>query len=211
MVAKIISVLASWVIAIISAGGYWGVLVCMAIESACIPLPSEMIMPFAGYLVLKGEFTLWGVALAGTLGCVVGSVLAYYIGVTLGRDFLLKYGRYFLINPKDIDWADRWFKKYGSAAIFFSRLLPVIRTFISFPAGVVRMKMAPFIFYTFLGSYPWCYGLAWLGKKMGENWNSLGPYFHRFDFVIGLVILLGIIFWIRHHIRGRQSPSVDSN
>lgn len=202
MVAKIISVLASVVIAVISAGGYWGVLVCMAIESACIPLPSEIIMPFAGYLVLKGEFTLWGVALAGALGCVVGSVLAYYVGVYLGRDFLFKYGRFFLINPKDIEWAERWFKKYGSAAIFFSRLLPVIRTFISFPAGVVRMKRAPFIFYTFVGSYPWCYGLAWLGKKMGENWNSLGPYFHRFDFVIGIILLLGIIFWIRHHYRG---------
>lgn len=211
MVAKIISVLASVVIAIISVSGYWGILVCMAIESACIPLPSEIIMPFAGYLVLKGEFTLWGAALAGALGCVVGSVIAYYIGVYLGRDFILKYGRYFLINSKDIDWAERWFKKYGSAAIFFSRLLPVIRTFISFPAGVVRMKMTPFIFYTFLGSYPWCYGLAWLGKKMGENWNSLGPYFHRFDILIGIILLLGVIFWIRHHFKGLRKNGAPIN
>src|SRR3989338_5689458 len=140
MVAKIISILAGWIIAVISSMGYWGILLCMAIESACIPLPSEIIMPFAGYLVTTGQFTLHGTALAGAVGCVVGSIVAYYAGLWLGRDFFIKYGRYVLISPKDVDWADRWFAKYGSAAIFFSRLLPVIRTFISFPAGVARMK-----------------------------------------------------------------------
>lgn len=202
MIAKVISFLAGWIIAVISWGGYWGIVICMAIESACIPLPSEIIMPFSGYLVYKGQFTLWGTALAGAFGCVVGSVAAYYAGLYLGRDFLLKYGKYVLVNSRDIEWAERWFKKYGSAAIFFSRLLPVIRTFISFPAGVVKMKMAPFVFYTFIGSYPWCYGLSWIGKKMGENWDTLGKYFHKFDIAIGTLILIGIIFWVKHHIQG---------
>lgn len=204
MIEKLISFLATFIIAVISSMGYWGILLCMAIESACIPLPSEIIMPFSGYLVTTGQFTLHGTALAGAVGCVLGSIVAYYAGLCLGRDFLIKYGRYVLISPKDVDWADRWFAKYGSAAIFFSRLLPVIRTFISFPAGVARMKMAPFIFYTFIGSYPWCYVLAWVGKKMGENWNTLGPYFHRFDAVIGVFILIGLGFWLKHHLKFKK-------
>lgn len=204
MIEKLISFLATFIIAVISSMGYWGIFLCMAIESACIPLPSEIIMPFSGYLVTTGQFTLHGTALAGALGCVAGSIVAYYAGLWLGRDFLIKYGRYVLISPKDVDWADRWFAKYGGAAIFFSRLLPVIRTFISFPAGVAQMRLSPFIAYTFLGSYPWCYGLAWVGKKMGENWNTLGPYFHRFDAVIGVFILIGLAFWLKHHLKFKK-------
>ncbi|HBF12866.1 MAG TPA: alkaline phosphatase [Deltaproteobacteria bacterium] len=204
MIEKIISVLATFIIAVISGMGYWGIFLSMAIESACIPLPSEIIMPFSGYLVSIGQFTLHGVAFAGALGCVFGSIVAYYAGLWLGRDFLMKYGKYILVSPRDIQWADCWFLKYGGWAIFFSRLLPVIRTFISFPAGVVRMKMVPFVVYTFIGSYPWCYGLAWVGKKMGDNWNTLGPYFHKFDFVIGILLLIGVGFWVKHHLMGRD-------
>ncbi|MDO8519209.1 MAG: DedA family protein, partial [Deltaproteobacteria bacterium] len=116
-----------------------------------------------------------------------------------GRDFIHKYGKYVLVSTRDLDLAERWFAKYGSAAIFFSRLLPVVRTFISFPAGVAKMKMTPFVIYTFLGSYPWCYGLAWVGMKTGENWNTLGKYFHQFDIAIGILLLLGLGFWIKHH------------
>jgi len=201
MVAKIISILAGWIIAVISAMGYWGILLCMAIESACIPLPSEIIMPFAGYLASAGRFTLWGTALAGAVGCVVGSVIAYFAGLFLGREFINRYGRYVLISSHDVDLAERWFARYGSWAIFFSRLLPVVRTFISFPAGVARMPLLPFIVYTFIGSFPWCYGLAWIGMKMGENWDTLGKYFHQFDIAIGILILMGAIWWVRRHLR----------
>lgn len=200
MIEKIISILASFIISLISAGGYWGIVICMAIESACIPLPSEIIMPFSGYLVSTGHFTLFGTALAGAVGCLAGSFVAYYAGLYLGREFLLKYGKYLLVSEKDIIWAENWFTKYGNAAIFFSRLLPVIRTFISFPAGVAKMPLIPFTIYTFFGSFSWCYGLAWLGLKMGQNWNTLGKYFHQFDIVIGVLILFGIIFWVRHHL-----------
>lgn len=201
MVAKIISILAGWIIAVISAMGYWGIVLCMAIESACIPLPSEIIMPFSGYLVSAGRFSLFGVALAGAVGCVVGSVAAYYAGLYLGREFLIRYGRYLLISSHDVDLAERWFARYGSRAIFFSRLLPVVRTFISFPAGVARMSLVPFIVYTFVGSFPWCYGLAWIGMKMGQNWDTLGKYFHQFDIAIGILILMGAIWWVRRHFR----------
>lgn len=200
MIAKIISILATWIIGVISAMGYWGILLCMAIESACIPLPSEIIMPFSGYLVSTGRFTLWGTALAGAVGCVVGSVAAYYAGIYLGRDFVKKYGKYLLISVHDMDLAERWFDRYGSWAIFFSRLLPVIRTFISFPAGVARMKITPFVVYTFVGSYPWCYGLAWVGMKTGEKWDTLGKYFHQFDIAIGILILLGAVWWVKRHL-----------
>lgn len=199
MITKIIAVLASWIIGVISFLGYGGIVLCMAIESACIPLPSEIIMPFSGYLVSAGRFSLLGTALAGAIGCVVGSIVAYYAGLLLGRDFAYKYGKYVLISHKDLRWAEGWFERYGSAVIFFSRLLPIIRTFISFPAGVARMKMVPFIIYTFVGSFPWCYGLAWIGMKLGENWDTLGKYFHKFDIAIGIFILLCIVLWIRHH------------
>ena len=205
MVAKIISVLAGWIIAIISALGYGGVFLCMTIESACIPLPSEIIMPFSGYLVFTGQFTLWGVALAGALGNVFGSLIAYYAGLYLGRNFIHDYGRYVLISRRDLEMAESWFAKYGSVAIFFSRLIPVIRTFISFPAGITRMKLAPFILYTFLGSLPWCLGLAWIGLKTGEHWNTLGVYFHKFDLAIGILILLGMFSWIKHHFAGEKN------
>ena len=205
MVTKLIEILAAWIISVISTFGYGGILICMAIESACIPLPSEIIMPFSGYLVLTGQFTLWGTALAGAIGCVVGSIVAYYAGLYLGRDFLLKYGKYVLISKHDVLWAERWFAKYGNAAIFFSRLLPVIRTFISFPAGVARMPIVPFILYTFFGSLPWCYALAFVGMKAGEHWNTLGKYFHQFDVAIGVLILCGIVYWIKHHLKFRET------
>lgn len=205
MIAKIIGFLAGWIIAVISVLGYGGVFLCMIIESACVPLPSEIIMPFSGYLVFTGQFTLWGVALAGALGNVVGSLVAYYAGLYLGRGFIYDYGRYVLISRKDLELAERWFEKYGSAAIFFSRLMPIIRTFISFPAGITRMKIVPFIIYTFLGSLPWCLGLAWIGMKTGEHWITLGEYFHKFDIAIGILILLGLISWIKHHYEAMKT------
>lgn len=204
MVAKIIGYLTSFIVATISAMGYWGIVLLMAIESACIPLPSEIIMPFSGYLVSKGEMNLWLVSIAGAFGCVVGSVVAYYVGMYGGRPFIEKYGRYILLSRHDLDIADRWFAKYGEAIVFISRLLPAIRTFIAFPAGVARMNMTRFIIYTFAGSLPWCLGLAYVGQKLGEQWDkddTLKTWFHRFDFVIGIVGVAAVSWWIWRHIK----------
>ncbi len=204
MIAWIIEILASFIIAIISSGGYPGIILLMAIESACIPLPSEIIMPFSGYLVFRGEFDLLWVGMAGAFGCVVGSVPAYYLGLFGGRPLIEKYGKYVLISHHDLDIADRWFARYGDWAIFFSRLLPVVRTFISFPAGVARMNVPRFILYTMVGSFPWCLGLAYIGMKLGQNWNTLGGYFHKFDMVIGSLIFIGFIYYVYRHIKNRN-------
>lgn len=210
MIAKIISVLAGFIIAGISTLGYSGIVIMMAIESACIPLPSEIIMPFSGYLVSTGQFTVWGTAVAGAFGCVVGSALAYVVGRYGGRSFIWKYGKYILVSHHDIKLADKWFDKYGQWAIFFSRLLPVIRTFISLPAGIAKMRFMPFIVYTFLGSLPWCYVLSYIGFRLGAHWDTLGVYFHKFDIAIGIIILAGAVWWIQRHIKHmRQDSSTE--
>jgi membrane protein DedA with SNARE-associated domain len=204
LVAKIIEVLSAFIVAVISALGYAGVVLLMAIESACIPLPSEVIMPFSGYLVYTGRFNLWWVAVAGAIGCVLGSLVAYWVGMYGGRPLIEKYGRYILISRHDLDLADRWFNRYGEIIIFASRLLPVIRTFIAFPAGVARMNLTKFCVYTFLGSFPWCLGLAYVGVKLGEQWDkneTLKSWFHRFDFVIGIIGALAAAWWIWRHIK----------
>jgi membrane protein DedA with SNARE-associated domain len=187
----------------IGALGYWGVVLLMGIESACIPLPSEVIMPYGGSLVAARpeQFTIWGMGLAGALGCVWGSIVAYFVGMWGGRPFVEKYGKYVLVKQRDLDKADHWFGKYGNWAIFFSRLMPVIRTFISFPAGIARMNFPQFVIYTFLGSLPWCIGLAYVGKLLGNNWQNIKGYFHGADVIIGIVIILGLAFYIYHHVK----------
>lgn len=204
MIETIISAVTSFIINTISAWGYFGVGVLMAIESACVPLPSEVIMPFAGFLVAQGKFSLFGVTLAGALGCVAGSVIAYAFGVWGGRDFIEKYGKYILISRHDLKTADNFFNKYGSAAIFFSRLMPVVRTFISLPAGIAKMNFSKFVIYSFLGSVPWSFGLAYLGKKLGDSWDTLGVYFHKFDLAIGIIILAGAVWYIRRHLKNEK-------
>ena len=212
MIGKIIEILSAFIVATISTLGYGGVVLLMAIESACIPLPSEIIMPFAGYLVYKGQFNLWAVGVAGAVGCVVGSWVAYYVGLYGGRPMIEKYGRYILLSRHDLDLADRWFARYGEAIVFFSRLLPVIRTFIAFPAGVARMNMTRFTVYTFLGSLPWCIGLAYVGQLLGEQWDkneTLKTWFHRFDFLIGAVILAAVVWWVWRHFK-HSRPQDDA-
>ncbi|MCX5781487.1 MAG: DedA family protein [Elusimicrobia bacterium] len=207
MVTKILTILSLFIISTINRMGYIGIVLLMAIESACIPLPSEVIMPFSGYLVSQGAFNLWIVALMGAIGCVLGSIVAYYAGMWGGRVWIEKYGKYVLISHHDLDMADRWFEKHGDITVFFARLLPVIRTFIAFPAGVARMKMFPFIVYTFVGSYIWCLVLAWIGKRLGEHWDYLKVYFHKFDLVIGIVIVAGIVWYIKRHINSFKKNS----
>lgn len=212
MVARIIEILSAFIVATISALGYPGVVLLMGIESACIPLPSEIIMPFSGYLVYTGRFSLWAVSVAGAVGCVLGSLVAYWAGMYGGRPFIERYGRYVLISHHDLDLADRWFARRGELIVFASRLLPVIRTFIAFPAGVARMNLTRFIVYTFVGSLPWCLGLAYVGQKLGEQWNksdTLKTWFHRFDFVIGILGLVAVAWWVWRHVRESSASKVS--
>ena len=204
MIGKIIEILSVIIVATIARLGYAGVVLLMAIESACIPLPSEIIMPFSGYLVSQGKFNLWLVGLAGAVGCVLGSLVAYWVGMYGGRPLVEKYGRYLLISHHDLDLADRWFARFGEVIVFASRLLPAIRTFIAFPAGVARMNLKKFVIYTFAGSLPWCIGLAYVGQRLGEKWDkdpTLKTLFHRFDFVIGIIVAAAAAWWIWRHIK----------
>src|ERR1700758_4195884 len=192
MTEKILAILFVFISKIIAATGYVGIAILMAIESACIPLPSELIMPFAGYLVFQGSFNLFWVATAGAIGCNLGSLVAYEIGAYGGRPLVERYGRWILMGRRELDWADRFFARWGYLAVF-----------IALPAGIARMPRGRFHIYTFLGSWPWCLGLAWLGMKLGENWRELGKYFHKFDAVIGLVLLVGVAWFIWSHWQNR--------
>jgi membrane protein DedA with SNARE-associated domain len=203
MITTLLGYLATFIIAVISKTGYLGIVLLMAIESACIPLPSEVIMPFSGYLVYMHRFQLIWVGLAGAVGCNLGSLVAYYIGSAGGRPLVEKYGRLVLVTHHDLEMADRFFARYGDWAVFFARLLSVVRTFIAFPAGVSRMNQARFHLYTFLGSLPWCLALAYAGMKLGQRWITLREYFHRFDAVLGLVIVVFAIWFIHNRWKNR--------
>jgi membrane protein DedA with SNARE-associated domain len=207
---RILAFLSGFVIAVISALGYAGVVLMMAAESACIPLPSEAIMPFAGYLVASGRFNLNLVAIAGTLGCLLGSYIAYAVGASGGRAILERWGRYVLISHGELAAADRFFDRWGSVAVLIGRLLPVIRTFIAFPAGVARMRLLPFTIYTIIGSYIWCLMLAWAGMKLGQNWNAVGPFFRRFDDLIAIIIIAGVGWLVYHRVRSTAANRADS-
>lgn len=205
MVEKILAPIAAAIIAVIGAGGYGGIVMLMAIESACIPLPSEIIMPFSGYLVSTGRLELWAVATAGAIGCNLGSIPAYALGKYGGRPAIERFGRYVLMNVHDLDRAERFFDRFGSAAVLICRLLPIIRSFIAFPAGVARMPLVRFHLYTFAGSWPWCFALAWIGMKLGQRWHEdprVGRVMHGLDAVVILVLLGGVVFYVAHRLRG---------
>lgn len=208
LIEEIIAFLATYIIAVISWGGYWGIVILMAIESACIPLPSEIIMPFGGYLVFKGEMNLYWVATAGAIGCNLGSIPAYELGARGGRAAIIRWGKYVLLDTYDLDLAERFFARFGSMAVLIGRLLPVVRSFIAFPAGIAKMPLGKFHIYTFVGSWPWCFGLAWLGMVLGDKWNSdprVKEWFHTFDFAIvgaGLIFVVWFV-WTRWKRRAR--------
>ncbi|MEW6171932.1 MAG: DedA family protein [Bacillota bacterium] len=195
MLEKIVSLITQY----IASMGYWGIALGMAIESCNIPLPSEVILPFGGYLVAQGKLNFYLAALAGNVGGTLGSIVSYYIGHKGGRPFIESYGRYFWISQRELAVADRWFQRWGEATVFFTRFLPVIRTFISFPAGITRMNFKRFVVYTFFGSLPWSLFLTYLGVKLGQHWDLLRGWFHRFDVVILIAILAGVVlfFWWR--------------
>ena len=205
MIEHILTVLASFIVGVISATGYLGIVLMMAIESACIPLPSEVIMPFSGYLVSTGRFDLLLVATAGAIGCNLGSVVAYELGKRGGRPAIERWGRFVLLGPGELDAADRFFARFGGMAVLIGRLLPVIRSFIAFPAGIARMPLGKFHLYTFIGSWPWCFGLAWVGMKLGAAWDSdprIKAAFHSADAVIAGVIVLAVVGYVLHRVRG---------
>jgi membrane protein DedA with SNARE-associated domain len=160
-------------------------------------------MPFSGYLVHAGRFSLIGVAIAGSVGCNLGSFVAYYVGAWGGRPLVERYGRYVLVSRHDLEMAERWFARYGDWTVFFGRLLPVVRTFIALPAGIARMNFLRFNAYTFLGSLPWCWVLAYAGMKLGERWTVVRTYLHRFDAVIGVLSVIGIVWLVRNRWTNR--------
>lgn len=186
-----------------------GVVALMAVESACIPLPSELIMPLAGWILIKDQslpaiYTLVAGAY-GALGCLIGSVIAYAVGMWGGRPFLEKYGKYILISRHDLDLSDRWFNRHGSWSIFISRLLPIVRTFISLPAGISRTHFGKFLVYTFLGSFIWCAGLAYGGYQLGEHWEQIRVVMRPFDPLIIAIIIALIAFYVYRHVK---SPKI---
>jgi len=204
---SILASLAGMITATISILGYGGIVFLMAIESACIPLPSEIIMPFSGYLVFTGRFDLLWVATAGAVGCNLGSTFAYAIGYYGGRPFIDRWGAYVLISRRDVDWAHRFFTRFGGITVFVSRLLPVIRTFIALPAGIAGMSQWKFQIYTFLGSWLWCYALAYAGFKLGERWDSdpvFKEIFHRFDGLVAAALVVAMAWYVWWHWRHRQ-------
>jgi membrane protein DedA with SNARE-associated domain len=168
----------------------------MALESANIPIPSEVILTYGGFLASKGSLNFHLVALAGAIGCVIGGAFSYWLGKKLGRPFLMKYGKWFLLSPKDIEWGERFLGKYGEATYFISRMLPVVRTFIAFPVGIAHGNFFKFNLYSFWGSLIWSYVLVWFGVKLGDNWEAIKPFWDRFSYLVALLILAAIIFHI---------------
>jgi membrane protein DedA with SNARE-associated domain len=203
MTEKILAALFIFIKTLIAFSGYGGIVILMAIESACIPLPSELIMPFAGYLVFEGSMKLFWVATAGAIGCNVGSLVAYEVGYYGGRPLVERYGSWILLGRNELDWADRFFARWGYLAVFIARLLPVVRTFIALPAGIARMPRLRFHVYTFLGSWPWCFALAWFGMKLGQNWREFGKYLRKFDAVILAALVLGVVWFVWTHWQNR--------
>ena len=182
-------------LAFIDQFGYWAVIVLMAMENACIPIPSELILGFAGYLIFAERMTFTGAIIAGMIGGMLGSIFAYWIGHSKGRKFVDKYGKYFFIKKSHVDLAQRWFDKYGIKAVFFTRMLPVVRTFISLPAGFAHVNFKQFLFYTFIGSLPWTALILFAGMKLGESWKYLLEIGHEASIAFVVVSLLIVLIW----------------
>ncbi|MBE3552321.1 MAG: DedA family protein [Kyrpidia tusciae] len=199
--SSLLAAISDFTIQLVQSYGYLGIFIGMTLESACIPLPSEVIMPFAGYMVGRGFLNLGWVILAGTAGNVVGSLIAYYVGIRGGRAFLERYGRYIWIHHRHLDQADHWFARRGEVTVFVGRLLPAIRTFISLPAGIARMPVGRFILYSAVGSLPWVWVLALVGVKLGQHWESIQHYTHPLTLAVGVAVLAAIVIFV---VRGKR-------
>jgi len=196
--------------------GWAGVVFAMAIESACIPLPSEVTMPLAGWMLVQAQglppMHLFWAGFWGAVGCTIGSVITYWIGALGGRPLVLKYGRYVFVTAHDLERADRWFSRYGEHAAFFSRLLPVVRTFISLPAGVARMNFLRFTVLSFVGSFLWCVALAGAGYVFGQHWRAVREFMRPFDIPIAIALLVLVAWYVRRHLqraRRESQPALD--
>lgn len=211
MSERILAFVVQFVTHVIDLGGYAGIVALMGIESACVPLPSEVIMPFAGYLIYLGHFNLFWVATMGALGCNLGSVVAYSVGAWGGRPLVERYGKWVLMNRRDLDLMTAFFNKYGSITVLLARLLPVVQTFIAFPAGIARMPRLRFHIYTTVGSWSWYFCLAYVGMKLGEKWHTDPRFyqaFHRFHLVVEIALLLGLAWFVWSHLkRGRAAQA----
>ena len=188
-------------LAFIDQFGYFAVIILMAMENACIPIPSELILGFAGYLIFAERMTFTGAITAGMIGGMLGSIFAYIVGHSKGRAFVDKYGKYFFIKKSHVDLAQRWFDKYGIKAVFFSRMLPVVRTFISLPAGFAHVNLKQFLFYTFLGSLPWTALILFAGMKLGESWKYLLQIGHEASIAFVVIVIMIIVIW---YIRSKK-------
>jgi len=206
MSEKIIAIL----VAFISAGGYAGVALLMAIQSACIPIPSEVIMPFAGYALAHSQWQLIILATVASLASNLGSIPAYWIGARGGRPMIERFGRYLLLSKRDLDMADHFFGRFGSITVLIGRMLPIVRTFIAFPAGVAKMNQFRFHLYTFIGSWPWCYALAYVGMKLGARFQTdprFKAFFDKFHHGVELILLLGVVLFVWTHWKNRMGKS----
>ena len=205
MLDSIFIALSEFVKGVIESSGVSGVFFLMLAESAAIPIPSEIIMPFSGFLVFEGKFTFLSIFWAGVLGNVVGSIILYYVGYFGGRPFLEKYGKFFLLTQEDFQKTEVWFKKYGTSAVLLSRMIPGVRTFISFVPGVAKMNVFKFTVYTFFGCIPWVYALTYTGVVAGENWDILHPYFQKAEWVIVALVFLGIYWFVKKHLKRKSN------
>jgi membrane protein DedA with SNARE-associated domain len=204
MITKLVAML----LGLSSGAAYSVVFLLMALQSACIPIPSEVIMPFAGYRLGHGWLDLVILATVASLASNLGSIPAYYLGAKGGRPMIERYGRYILLNRHDIDLADKFFAKFGSIAVLIGRMLPIVRTFIAFPAGIAKMNQVRFHLYTFIGSWPWCFALAYIGMKLGAHWDSDPKFkavFHRFQVGVELVIVVAAAYFIWTHWKNRAA------
>lgn len=195
----------SSIIQYIDVWGYTAVIIGMAMESACLPVPSELIFAFVGYLVFLGRMDFSTAVVAGVAGGLIGSILAYWLGYYGGRPLVDKYGKYFFLSKRHVETAQRWFDRYGIKAVFFARLLPVVRTFISLPAGFAKVPFTQFVVYTILGSVPWTMLLIYGGMILGENWHAIDAVGHNVSLVIAAGLVLAGIIWIRRHRREGNS------
>lgn len=204
MLSALLAAVTGLIIKIISVLGYPGVVFLMAVQTMAIPMPSEIILPFAGSLVAQGRFSFFQLALVGALGSVLGSSLAYYIGFKGGRPLVNKYGRYILISQHDLDLVEKFFGRFGSLSAFLGQLLPVVRSFIAFPAGAAKMNYYKFATYTFVGSLLWSLALVYFGMKLGENWESLREKMKGFDSAVVVLIFLAGAWWVWRHFKNRK-------
>ncbi len=207
--ASITDPVVNWAVNVVGDLGLWGVALLMIPESACIPIPSEATMLFAGFNVSEGRFSLWSVVLVGTLANLVGSWIAYAIGYFGRTELLEKHGKALHIKPSHLQWADRWFEKYGSYAVFFSRMLPIVRTFISLPAGVARMPFWRFSVLTLAGCVPWILMLTLVGKAARDNWDEWKDRLHYVDYAVAALIVIGIAYLVVRWYRGRKRAPAD--